>query len=355
MWDGEAFGREIVIAVTDALERATAPLLTRIAALEQQLASQPTPRDGKDIDPEAVRAMIAEAIAELPAAKDGEPGKDVDPATVLEMVAAAVSAMPIPKDGKDADPELIARLIAEALPEPAEAPALPDIAAMVTEAVAAIPAAQDGKSVSVEDVAPLISREVEKLLSLREGELNPIRQAVSAYLEAFPPKPGQDGAAAPVVARAFKDDAGQLILTLTNGDVIETGLRDGAPGKDGQDGRDGLLPDVIELAWGDDGRTLTGKWVYGDTAMVVEAKGEPAPFCIDRGVYKAEAEYSKGDGVTWGGSFWIAQRTTSDKPETSDAWRLAVKKGRDGKHGDPGKPGEPGKKGDPGPPGRNYN
>jgi hypothetical protein len=37
--------------------------------------------------------------------------------------------------------------------------------------------------------------------------------------------------------------------------------------------------------------------------------------------------------VSFGGSAFIAQRDTTDKPESSDAWRLAVKRGRDGKPG----------------------
>jgi hypothetical protein len=55
------------------------------------------------------------------------------------------------------------------------------------------------------------------------------------------------------------------------------------------------------------------------------------PALIDRGVYKSGEEYEKGDGVTYAGSFWIAQRDTKDAPGNSDSWRLAVKRGRDGK------------------------
>jgi hypothetical protein len=44
--------------------------------------------------------------------------------------------------------------------------------------------------------------------------------------------------------------------------------------------------------------------------------------------------YRKGDGVTWGGSFWIAQKDAPEgRPGLSDDWRLAVKKGRDGRDG----------------------
>ncbi len=53
---------------------------------------------------------------------------------------------------------------------------------------------------------------------------------------------------------------------------------------------------------------------------------------LDRGVYRPEQKYAKGDGVTFGGSFWIAQvDELDDKPGISEQWRLAVKRGRDGK------------------------
>lgn len=68
------------------------------------------------------------------------------------------------------------------------------------------------------------------------------------------------------------------------------------------------------------------------------------PIVIDRGMWR-EGKFERGDGVTWGGSFFIAQRDTSAKPETSPDWRLAVKRGRDGVNGKDGKPGPEGKPG----------
>lgn len=54
------------------------------------------------------------------------------------------------------------------------------------------------------------------------------------------------------------------------------------------------------------------------------------PTMVFRGVF-TEGSYEAGDTVTWGGSVWIALRSTTDKPEpTSKDWALAAKKGRDG-------------------------
>jgi hypothetical protein len=65
------------------------------------------------------------------------------------------------------------------------------------------------------------------------------------------------------------------------------------------------------------------------------------PIVVDRGVFKPGTTYEKGDGITWGGSFWIAQRSTEAKPEVDDSWRLSVKRGRDGKDGANGKDFQP--------------
>ena len=52
---------------------------------------------------------------------------------------------------------------------------------------------------------------------------------------------------------------------------------------------------------------------------------------LDAGIWKEGSTYAAGDGVTSGGSFGIAQAPTSAKPGKSDEWRLAVKRGNDGR------------------------
>jgi hypothetical protein len=56
------------------------------------------------------------------------------------------------------------------------------------------------------------------------------------------------------------------------------------------------------------------------------------PLVLDRGIFRETAEDVAGDGTTHGGSYWIALRETSGiKPGTNGDWRLAVKRGQDGK------------------------
>lgn len=166
-------------------------------------------------------------------------------------------------------------------------------------------------------------------------------------------KDGQDGLS---VASLLIDRDGILIATMSNGEVRNLGLvvgRDGAPGRDGEngkdgingkDGADGLGFDDLDCTY-DGGRTFTLSFRRGD---VCKAFNFVVPTIIDRGVYKPTETYEAGDAATYAGCLWIAKRQTTDKPERSDDWRLAVKCGRDGKDGKPGERGLQGPEGRPG-------
>lgn len=59
---------------------------------------------------------------------------------------------------------------------------------------------------------------------------------------------------------------------------------------------------------------------------------EARPSVHDAGVWMQSETYPKGAAVTFGGSLWISQIDGNiSKPSKDRAWRLAVKKGRDGK------------------------
>jgi len=122
----------------------------------------------------------------------------------------------------------------------------------------------------------------------------------------------------------------------------------GEKGKDGTHGRDGTLEgaSILQL----DERTF--QLVRADGSALGHMKFSVV---LDRGVYRATQAYEKGDAVTYGGSLWIAQRETSEKPgDGATKWRLAVKAGRDGREGKQGPQGLNGSKGEKGDPGRNF-
>lgn len=89
MFDGEAFGQQIVASVKGYVDRQNGQIVERLAALEAREPERGEPGqpgepgqdgrdgvDGKDADPEAIRSMVAEAIAELPVPTDGRDGVD---------------------------------------------------------------------------------------------------------------------------------------------------------------------------------------------------------------------------------------------------------------------------------------
>jgi integrin beta 3 len=323
-FDADLFGRQMAEEVARMIGGATAPLLKRISELEVQLveshklsvrideleARAPVPGpagrdgapgiDGRDADPAAIERAVREAVLALPRpqdGKDGAPGRDgrdADPAVVARMVQDAVAALPAPRDGKDGRDGLDG---ASGLDGKDADPAL--IARMVQDAVAALPAPRDGK----------------------DGRYG---------VDGAPGLDGKDGAQGPIGPKGLQGDRGQPGQQGVRGLQGEQGLagRDGQPGVPGRDGKDGLGFDDLDVEY-DGTRTFTFRMVRGERE---KAFSFTLPIVIDQGVWR-EQSYVKGDGVTWRGSFWIAQQDTTSKPdEASSDWRLAVKRGRDGKH-----------------------
>lgn len=349
-------GRDADVAEVAALLKAEieAPLRRQV---EEAIAAIPEPRNGVDADPEVTARLVADLVekrfAELPVPKDGRdgadadpveiermvleavaglplppPGRDADPAEITRQVAEAVAALPPARDGKDADLAVIERMVAEAV-EPLSALTM----AEVERAVAAIPKPQDGRSVTEDDIRPIVERAVDEVISTIPA-----------------PKDGVG------VTGALINRSGELVLTLSDGSMRELGQ---VVGKDvdmsaverlvldevakiphPKDGRDGVGFDDIEVVQQDE-RNIVIRFVRGD---VVKEFPFAIPAVLDRGVWR-EGAYTKGDGVTWAGSYWIAQEDTTDKPEISQAWRLSAKRGRDGKDGKPGERGAPGRAG----------
>jgi hypothetical protein len=306
MIDAKAFGQELAQIVKGQL----APLLSRMDALEKRFDNLPVPQDGKDADPEQIVSRVTVKL-------------NADLSSIREALSELDQKVPH------------------------------DIKMMVDEAVAAIPVPKDGKSVSIEDVAPLIASEVEKCVSElpkpKDGEpgrdgtsvdlaemQRMVSEAVDKAVAAIPaPKDGadgRDGKDGVGLAGAIIDRAGELVVTLSNGETKSLGPvvgRDGAPGEkglDGKDGRDGFGFEDLDLAETDEGIAL--RFMRSD-----HVKEFRLPVVLDRGVYKEGQTYRPGDGVTWGGSFWICQQETTDKPDSGKGFRLAVKKGRDGRDG----------------------
>lgn len=128
-------------------------------------------------------------------------------------------------------------------------------------------------------------------------------------------KPGQDG---------------------LRGERGEKGI-DGRDGKDGANGRDGIALDLEDLQTDmvyDGERTYTLTFKRGPVVKTFDLR---FPVPLYRDLWTDGKSYEVGDVVTWGGSMWIATKDTSAKPDLatagSRAWKLCVKRGREGKQG----------------------
>ncbi len=100
-----------------------------------------------------------------------------------------------------------------------------------------------------------------------------------------------------------------------------------------KDGRDALELEDLAVSHDGDGR-ITLRFKRGALEREFTLR---VPRFKDRGVYREGVDdYLMGDGVTAGGSFFISQKDAPQgRPGESDDWRLAVKRGRDGKDAAP--------------------
>lgn len=228
-------------------------------------------------------------------------------------IAAAVEALPPAEKGADADPELVASLVKET----------------VELAVAAMPVPLAAEPLTADDVRPMVEELVAK---------------VAAGIRV--PKDGADGAD---VVDLLIDREGNLVASLSNGRTKTLGP---VIGKDGssvdmaaversiaekvaalpkpKDGVDGFGFEDMTEELADDGRTIIRRYSRGDQ---VKEFRHTMSVVLDRGVFKEGQSYVAGDGATFGGHYWIARQETTAKPGTDETWRMAVRKGRDGKDG----------------------
>lgn len=331
MFDGKAFGEQIVAQVKSYLERATAPLQIRIDELEAAVKALPAPEKGDKGD----------------AGAQGPPVSDAQIAEAVERaVALAVKDIPT----------------AEAIGE------------TIAKAVEALPKAQDGKPGKDAEPTPtafLISEEGELVSVYADGE----KQIIGKVR-------GSDGKRGASIMDGAVDDSGQLTLRMSDGRAINVGNvrgKAGEPGATGKatNGRDAaelvILPgidearsypagtcalhrggtiraqretapvvdgDILSAGWLvmlegiyeesetdlDNGRQIVRTTVYTSGKKVERSRLTSA--LIYRGVWK-EADWERGDAATWDGSTWHCERPTKDKPGTSEDWRLMTKRGRD--------------------------
>jgi len=124
-------------------------------------------------------------------------------------------------------------------------------------------------------------------------------------------EPGPEGKCGPQGERGAKGETGRNAADLI---LLQEYI----------DERVGRTIKAASVTTVDGGRTL--RWAIGETVHEIKTA-----IVLDAGVWREGTAYVAGDGVTLGGSFFIAQADTTAKPGKSDEWRLAVKRGTDGR------------------------
>lgn len=76
MPDIKALGDQFIAVVRDYVSRSVGAIADQVAALDRRITELPTPKDGKDADPEVIKAAIEAAVAAIPRPHDGLDGKD---------------------------------------------------------------------------------------------------------------------------------------------------------------------------------------------------------------------------------------------------------------------------------------
>lgn len=306
MIDPVEFGKAMGAIVREA----TAPLIARIEQLEKALSAQTIP------SADEVAARIDLGALAKSAAEMVPPPQDADMEALKEHLSELVKAIPAPADGQSVTVEDVAPLIREE----------------VAKAVAELPPAKDGESVTADDIRPILTELVDSAVKLlppaapgKDANMGELKDHLAELVKGIqlPSVP-----TAEEVAGLFERRFSDLTLHWERSVREETSKAlDRIPTP--KDGRDALPLESFDLALGEDGRTVTVKMQAGETLIEKSVK---IASVIDRGVYSADKSYEQGDGTTYGGCYWIAQKDAPEGvPGGSSDWRLAVKKGRDGR------------------------
>lgn len=190
---------------------------------------------------------------------------------------------------------------------------------------------EKGDSVTIDDVKPLVEQALDGIYEQLDAQIT-VKQvkAVLDSVEIPNPKDGQDG----------KDALDIDILPEINVEKSyprntyakhDGGLWKSFQTTHGMRGWECIVEGIKSIHVDFDGERSVSIEVCksGSDPITQHYK---MPVVIDRGVFKSGQEYEKSDGVTYGGSYWIAKEDNpAGSPGHSDEWRLSVKAGRNAK------------------------
>lgn len=298
--------RALPSAVQKALDVMLPQIVQRAAELIPKPADGAPGRDGtngaqgKDADTSEIVAKLLPLMPEPRDGVDGRDGKDAAPIDTDAIIENIIKRIPVPKDGKDASPGRDGT---------------------------------DGKSIGIDDIRTVLDCEIAKgLLGLERRATDTLQRAVESMpkpKDGEKGEPGSDGKSitADDVRSILEGEIAKGVLDLERRatDAVHRAVDRLHQPKDGVNGRDGISLDDFDAKM--DGRMLTLSMRCGERTVERTIKLE---IPMDKGIFRSGRSHEKSDVVTFGGSQWIALKDTDTTPP-SDAWRLCVSKGKDGK------------------------
>lgn len=342
--------KAVATVIREHVSKAFRALVERLDGVEAKIAALPVPKDGRNAFEVAVSLGYEGSVHDWLQSLEGKAGKSVTLDDIRPLIADAVKEIPIPEDGKSVTLDEISPLISEAvaqLPRPKDGTSvtaeeiiplvMPSLESKAREiarqAVAELPKPKDGESVTLDDIRPIVHQAFDAIPRPKDGTsvtVDEVRPIIDDFLKSIPlPQNGKSVTVDDVLPhfhQAF--DRWALDFERRAQDIHTRLLSTFEKPKDGTDGEDGLGFDDMRVEH-DGERAFTFIHERGERRKEFTFT---VPVVLERGVYKADRSYERGDAVTADGSYWIAQKDgPSGKPGQSPDWRLAVKKGRDGK------------------------
>ena len=205
---------------------------------------------------------------------------------------------------------------------------LEEVATAIDEAIARSIEAVNTETKTLRGEVAALKAQLATVAKGDRGEQGPPGPPGEAGADGAVGRPGRDG------RDGVRGEKGEQGLAGPQGESVR-----GERGEKGEPGEPGVGYDDLIIEEGDDGVKLLARRENQTKLVGI------IPAFIDRGGWSGTANYYRGNAVTYQGSLWTALRDTKGKPGFSPDWRLAVKRGNDGKDGDPGKDGTPGPEG----------
>lgn len=317
--------------------------------MDARIAALPIPENAKDAEPLNIDAIVSQVLEKVPVPKDGKDGIDGKSVDVDLLRAEVLALLPIPKDGKDgergidgkdADPEQIKALVVEAvkeIPTPKDGKdAEPiDEDSVIQKVLAQIPIpkngepGRDGKDAEPVNTAEIVNSVLKAIPMPKDGERGEKGIDGKDGRDGRDAKDGRDG----INGRDALDI--EILPSIDHDKVYPRGTfaRDqNGLWRRGATGWECIVSGIqgFEITQSEDLRSFVFTVRSSDGSTI--EKQFTLPVMIYRDVYAKDMLYKTGDTVTYDGQTWHCNvDTPTTLPGTSKEWTLTNRRGRDGR------------------------